>query len=93
MLEFQEMTFADITGGYSIVQYIFPDVNEEDADYLLSCKTAWPVAGNNICLYIRQLREYKQSKYNQPFMKLCEFCNNVASYGTLCKECNDHWSV
>ena len=54
MLEFQEMTFADITGGYSIVQYIFPDVNEEDADYLLSCKTAWPVAGNNIILYIMQ---------------------------------------
>lgn len=74
-----------------IVKEIFPDISDQEADYILWSKTGFPSffsGEETIEEQIRkQLLEYKVIvDSGEP---CCELCNSVATVGYLCQNCED----
>ncbi len=81
--------------GLDLVRQVFPDVKDDEADYLLWNHTCFPLPPVSDTTaedgWVTQLKEYKKAYENlKPGEKLCTCCNNVAvdtSAFRLCLKC------
>lgn len=72
-----------------LVREYFPDASEDEADFILWERTAFPM--NSVDGLRTQLAEFKQAVGRYPNAGFCDFCNNLAVTRGLCISCAAAW--
>jgi hypothetical protein len=68
-----------------LVREFFPDANNDEADFILWVRTAFPF--NSEDGLREQLAELKTTWETYPGARLCDFCSNLALVDSCCMCC------
>ncbi|MEK6280290.1 MAG: hypothetical protein AABN95_08025 [Acidobacteriota bacterium] len=68
-----------------LVREMFPDATEDEADFILWERTAFPF--NDIEGTRAQIMEFKQAIDKHPNARFCDFCSNLALVKGCCATC------